>query len=172
MNNNCDNNFYIGEKISILDKSINGIIKNFINNNLVTIINDFGFEEIYPIKKIVKNIDIKNYFKNNYKYKNEYKYKDNDNLKKKSLLIIDLHYKNIPKIYIKIKSNIVEKQIYFAKKIIEKFFFKKNIKLILIHGNGKGILKKKLFNLLNNYKYKYNYNLKYYKYNNASIKIE
>ncbi len=145
-------NFKIGDKISVIDEELKGIIVS-INNRIIQIKDEDGFLRLYQTHEIVKIPDtlLKHVrVKNKDKILKQSK-KPVKKLKKESVLEVDLHIHQITSSN-RFMSNadMLKKQLSTAKTKLD-FAIKNNIqKIIFIHGKGQGVLKAELLLLLKN----------------------
>ncbi|TWP24476.1 hypothetical protein ETU10_04330 [Apibacter muscae] len=146
----------VGNKVSIVDEQEHYTVKK-INSDKVIVVDTYGFEHVYPKHKLLVVENNKNLYyetlindsitcKDSSESKEKYK-----NILKKEVQVreIDLHIghlidniKDIP------PHKILQRQINQAVIEIEKARKDNLNKLILIHGKGKGILKKEIYELL------------------------
>ena len=148
-----NNKFNIGDKVSVIDETITGIITS-VNGKIVQLKDENDFLYFYNINEIVllgdnlyNNIHVSNKDKQKHVVK-----KNNVKNKKESILEVDLHIHQITHSnkYLS-NTDMLLKQISHAKAKLD-FAIKNNIqKIIFIHGKGQGVLKAELINVLKNY---------------------
>ncbi len=162
--------FKVGDKVKVLDDDQSGVVIRT-HKNLITILNDFGFEETYRSTELIadKNLEVGQVLvKKEEITKKEVKSKDNKTVKE-----IDLHIGQLVDSYanmtnfemLQIQLNKVRSEIELAKK-------KKIKKLIFIHGHGKGKLKEELMKVLKKYENINTYDASFQKYNGGATTVE
>lgn len=147
--------FKIGQKVKVLDDNISGVITKT-KGDFVYFDDEFGFEYEYHQSDLIKDIDIdyddykdieikevtKTVFKT-FRKSHRHPYVTRE---------IDLHIENLVDNWKDLNtSEILQIQLDVALNEIERAMLESQIRLILIHGFGKGILKKELTNLLYRY---------------------
>ncbi len=140
----------IGDKILVVDDDLRGVITK-IEGDKVTFMSDEGFEYVYPKNKIVVvNTDIENLFLQGNPRKNIV---SNKVVSKKKMAkkppVFDLHIEKIqPKHQHLSAGQKLQIQLNEANRIVRKMQLQKQKSFILVHGVGKGVLKKELIKLL------------------------
>lgn len=151
----------IGTKIKVVDEDIAGTITKIKGNSVY--FNDVnGFEYIFSIEEVIKDlaIDYDEYKDVERKEYSKPKFKTFRKSHRHPYLIreIDLHIANlVDNAGLLDKAEILRIQIDVARNEIERAMFESQIRLILIHGYGKGVLRNELTELL----YRYS-NLEFY----------
>lgn len=144
----------IGDKVKLLDEEGIFTIKNFIGNKAV-LIDSYGFE----VTHLLINLIAYDKYANMYTEVTDFNAKKEDVTSKKTNnvakeiiqeRIIDLHIGNIVDSFKNMMPHqMLEKQINKAMEEIKSAKKDKVKKLILIHGKGKGVLKKEIYKILN-----------------------
>lgn len=147
--------FKIGQKVKVIDDDISGIVTRT-KGDCVYFNDEFGFEYEYNNSELIKDIDIdydeykdievkeitKAVFKT-FRKSHRHPYVTRE---------IDLHIENLTDDWKSMdNSEILQLQLDVARNEIERAMLENQIRLILIHGYGKGILKKELTELLYRY---------------------
>ena len=158
--------FKIGTKVKVIDDNISGTITK-IKGDCVYFNDEFGFEYEYLQTEIIKDIDIDydEYRDEEKKVFSKPKFKTFRKSHRHPYLTreIDLHIENLADNWRDMdNAEIIITQLDVARNEIERAMFESQVRLILIHGYGKGVLKKELTELL----YRYT-NLEFY---DASLK--
>ena len=158
--------FKIGTKVKVIDDNISGTITK-IKGDCVYFNDEFGFEYEYHQDEIIKDIDIdyNEYRDEEKKVFSKPKFKTFRKSHRHPYLTreIDLHIENLADNWRDMdNAEIIITQLDVARNEIERAMFESQVRLILIHGYGKGVLKKELTELL----YRYT-NLEFY---DASLK--
>ena len=158
--------FKIGTKVKVIDDNISGTITK-IKGDCVYFNDEFGFEYEYHQDEIIKDIDIDydEYRDEEKKVFSKPKFKTFRKSHRHPYLTreIDLHIENLADNWRDMdNAEIIITQLDVARNEIERAMFESQVRLILIHGYGKGVLKKELTELL--YRYM---NLEFY---DASLK--
>ena len=158
--------FKIGTKVKVIDDNISGTITK-IKGDCVYFNDEFGFEYEYHQDEIIKDIDIDydEYRDEEKKVFSKPKFKTFRKSHRHPYLTreIDLHIENLADNWRDMdNAEIIITQLDVARNEIERAMFEIQVRLILIHGYGKGVLKKELTELL----YRYT-NLEFY---DASLK--
>ena len=158
--------FKIGTKVKVVDDNISGTITK-IKGDCVYFNDEFGFEYEYHQDEIIKDIDIDydEYRDEEKKVFSKPKFKTFRKSHRHPYLTreIDLHIENLADNWRDMdNAEIIITQLDVARNEIERAMFESQVRLILIHGYGKGVLKKELTELL----YRYT-NLEFY---DASLK--
>ena len=158
--------FKIGTKVKVIDDNISGTITK-IKGDCVYFNDEFGFEYEYHQDEIIKDIDIDydEYRDEEKKVFSKPKFKTFRKSHRHPYLTreIDVHIENLADNWRDMdNAEIIITQLDVARNEIERAMFESQVRLILIHGYGKGVLKKELTELL----YRYT-NLEFY---DASLK--
>lgn len=147
--------FKIGQKVKVIDDDISGIVTR-IKGDCVYFDDEFGFEYEYNNSELIKDIDIdydeykdievkeitKAIFKT-FRKSHRHPYVTRE---------IDLHIENLTDNWKSMdNAEILQLQLDVARNEIERAMIENQIRLILIHGYGKGVLKKELTELLYRY---------------------
>lgn len=144
----------IGDKVKLLDEEGIFTIKNFIGNKAV-LLDSYGFEVTHSLNKLIAYDKYANMYTEvtDFNAKKEYVTSKNiNNVKKETIQerIVDLHIGNIVDSFKNMMPHqMLEKQINKAMEEIKSAKKDKVKKLILIHGKGKGVLKKEIYKILN-----------------------
>ncbi|MBF0597467.1 Smr/MutS family protein [Faecalibacter rhinopitheci] len=147
--------FKIGQKVKVIDDDISGVVTRT-KADCVYFNDEFGFEYEYNNSELIKDIEIdydefkdievkeitKAVFKT-FRKSHRHPYVTRE---------IDLHIENLTDDWKTMdNSEILQLQIDVARNEIERAMLENQIRLILIHGYGKGILRKELTELLYRY---------------------
>jgi dsDNA-specific endonuclease/ATPase MutS2 len=156
-------NFQIGDKVSVLDEAIDGVV-TAINSNQITIETTDGFPMTYFVKELVKNLisnDLKGFISNaaisqvkveKQQEKKRSFTKEKKNLREIFTLEVDLHIeKLVPNKNGMSNYDILNIQMDTAKRQMDFAIRNRIPKLVLIHGVGQGVLKSELDFLLRKY---------------------
>jgi len=149
--------FKIGEEVSVLNDSIYGKVIS-INNKIITIEDQFGFDRKYKIEQLVLRVNPQNYklHKINIEdsekeelFVKEIKPKSSAKEKTKNVSLndneIDLHIDSLVKDYQSLSAEeIIQKQMIACRNFVEKAISKKLKKIVLIHGKGEGFLRSEI----------------------------
>lgn len=165
--------FQIGNKIKVLDDDQKGVVIR-IQKNMITILNDFGFEETFRSNELIldKALEVgeikleKTPFDSSAK-----KYS-----KRKEVLApkeIDLHFPSLvdypgryePYEILQIQLNKVKEELELAKGM-------KGQRIVFIHGHGSGKLKNEILKLLKNYSKVEAYDASYRKFNGGATEVK
>lgn len=144
----------IGEKVKLLDEEGIFTIKNFIGNKAV-LLDSYGFEVTHSLNNLIAYDKYASMYTEVTDFnakKEDVTFKKTNNLKKETIQerIIDLHIGNIVDSFKNMMPHqMLEKQIKKAMEEIKSAKKDKVKKLILIHGKGKGVLKKEIYKILN-----------------------
>lgn len=146
--------FKPGNRVKVLDDDISGKILKISKNNIVILSDSDGFEYTYHPGQLIpeKGLEIEEEIPVAHENTEEKKPASIKNNTGYILREIDLHIEKLvdfPK-YID-KHKMLQIQLDRARLEIEKARDEQNIKLILIHGHGKGVLREELIKLLNSY---------------------
>ncbi|PQL95642.1 Smr/MutS family protein [Apibacter adventoris] len=140
----------IGDKVNVIDEKGTFIIKE-IKGPQVILLDEYGFENIYLAKSIIPYSSFKELNFDCLEEMKKDEHKDNKSIiiKKETIRIIDLHIGHLVDSLRDIKPHqMLQKQINVAYSEIKKAKKDGIKKLILIHGKGKGVLKKNIYQLL------------------------
>lgn len=141
--------FKIDDKVKVLDDNQKGIIVRM-TNTLITIENEFGFEDTYRHNELILDTSLEiGEVEINKKVIDSVKNTQSRRKKEESVKEIDLHFDSLvdypsrytPYEMLKIQLEKVSYEIDLAKN-------EKRNKIILIHGHGKGKLKQEIIKLL------------------------
>lgn len=144
----------IGDKVKLLDEEGIFTIKNFIGNKAV-LIDSYGFEVTLSLNNLIAYDKYANMYTEVTDFnakKEDVTSKKTNNVAKETIQdrIIDLHIGNIVDSFKNMMPHqMLEKQINKAMEEIKSAKKDKVKKLILIHGKGKGVLKKEIYKILN-----------------------
>ena len=176
-------NFQIGDKVSVLDEAIDGVV-TAINSNQITIETDDGFPMTYFVKELVKNLipnDLKGFISNDAisKVKAEKQQEKKRSFIKESkakkeifTLEVDLHIeKLVPNKNGLSNYDILNIQMDTAKRQMDFAIRNRIPKLVLIHGVGEGVLKSELDFLLRKYENISIQEANYQKYGQGAMEI-
>lgn len=155
--------FNKGDKVSVLDDAINGVVLS-VKNNEVRIETEDGFEMTYFVNELVKNNNTSSLTKEMESF-NSHKIKQEKELPKRRSFVkekrtkgevpppeFDLHIEKLVKNFRGMSNHdILTLQSETAKRHVE-FAIKNRIpKIVFIHGVGEGVLKSELDFLLGRY---------------------
>jgi hypothetical protein len=156
-------NFQIGDKVSVLDEAIDGVVTG-INSDQITIETEDGFPMTYFVNKLVKNNisnDLKGFISNaaisqvkleKQEEKKRSFTKDKKSTREVFALEVDLHIeKLVPNKNGLSNYDILNIQMDTAKRQMDFAIRNRIPKLVLIHGVGEGVLKSELDFLLRKY---------------------
>ena len=150
-----DNKIKVGDIIYFLDAKGEGKVLK-VNETDATILNEYGFEEVYPLNAILKkNNQNNNQLLNAYipkKLENDLKKTPIKSIfKKKTQLVweIDVHIENLLIDYYHLSNyEIISKQLDVCEEMILKAQKMKVRKLVIIHGKGQGVLRNEIHQML------------------------
>jgi dsDNA-specific endonuclease/ATPase MutS2 len=148
--------FEIGEEVSFLYEKGEGKIVKILSKNEVLLVDDFGFEQTYDIKFLVKKIGKSIQEKMNVPLKDEEfkpKHKKHsviqDKTTKKDYWELDLHIEQLTDVYRGLSNfEILSIQLRAFKNFLARAKANNIQKLVIIHGVGEGILKNEIRNHL------------------------
>ena len=171
----------IGDKVSVLDADIRGVITKIKGDKFFVLDADgmeyfFLREELVKIgveqKELSKYSDINNPILKEKQSEQKSKKKTAFVKSKNEVVMeVDLHAEKLVKSTRGMDNyDILSLQIDMAKQKLEYCIAKKISKLVLIHGVGDGVLKTELHYLLNNYPVKY-YDASYQKYGQGATEV-
>lgn len=144
----------IGDKVKLLDEEGIFTIKNFIGNKAV-LLDSYGFEVTHSLNNLIAYDKYASMYTEVTDFnakKEDVTSKKTNNVAKDTIQerIIDLHIGNIVDSFKNMMPHqMLEKQINKAIEEIKSAKKDKVKKLILIHGKGKGVLKKEIYKILN-----------------------
>lgn len=145
----------IGTKIKVIDENITGTITK-LKGEYIYLNDSEGFEYCFHLSEVIKDLSI-DYDEYKDEEPNSFvkpKFKAFRKSHRHPYLIreIDLHIENlVEKANLLDKNEILTIQLDVARNEVERAMFESQIRLILIHGFGKGVLKQELTNLLYRY---------------------
>lgn len=176
-------NFQIGDKVSVLDDAIDGIVIA-VNSNQITIETEDGFPMTYFVNELVKNNisnDLKGFISRDaisqVKAEKQEEKKRSFTKEKKSsrdvfTLEVDLHIeKLVPSKKGLNNYDILTIQLDTAKRQMEFAIRNRIPKLVLIHGVGEGVLKTELEFLLKRYENISTQEANYQKYGQGATEV-
>ena len=153
-------NFKIGDKVRFLNSDGHGIIIKILDSERVELENNFGFQEEYKISDIVPERNQEDYETENLAFDNEVKSKinaektnkKNFDLKRKfrhlekygskERVVLDLHVENLIHSHHGLSNSAILKiQMTNFKDFLKKSIYKKQRKIVVIHGVGEGVLR-------------------------------
>lgn len=155
--------FSKGDKVSVLDDAINGVVIS-VQNNEVTIETEDGFMMTYFVNELIKNLNTSDLDKSTGSY-NLHQAKQEKEIPKPRTFIkekknkgeipppeFDLHIEKLVKNFREMNNHeILTLQSETAKRHIEFAIRNRIPKIVFIHGVGEGILKSELDFLLGRY---------------------
>jgi hypothetical protein len=168
--------FKIGTKVKVIDDQIAGKITK-LKGDFVYFNDDFGFEYEYHIDELIKDIDIDydEYRDEEIKEFSKPKFKTFRKSHRHPYLTreIDLHIENLVDNWRDMdNAEIIQIQLDVARNEIERAMFESQVRLILIHGYGKGVLKKELTELLYRYTNLEFYDASFKEYHGDAIEVK
>jgi len=153
-------NFKIGDKVRFLNSDGHGIIIKILDSQRVELENNFGFQEEYKISEIVPERNQEDYETENLAFDNEVKSKINaEKINKKNFdlktkfrhlekygskerVVLDLHIENLIDSHQGLSNSAILKiQMTNFKDFLKKSIYKKQRKIVVIHGVGEGVLR-------------------------------
>ena len=153
-------NFKIGDKVRFLNSDGHGIIIKILDSERVELENNFGFQEEYKISEIVPERNQEDYETENLAFDNEVKSKINaEKINKKNFdlktkfrhlekygskerVVLDLHIENLIDSHQGLSNSAILKiQMTNFKDFLKKSIYKKQRKIVVIHGVGEGVLR-------------------------------
>ena len=153
-------NFKIGDKVRFLNSDGHGIIIKILDSQRVELENNFGFQEEYKISEIVPERNQEDYETENLAFDNEVKSKINaEKINKKNFdlkrkfrhlekygykerVVLDLHIENLIDSHHGLSNSAILKiQMTNFKDFLNKSIYKKQRKIVVIHGVGEGVLR-------------------------------
>lgn len=168
--------FKIGTRVKVIDDQIAGKITK-LKGDFIYFNDDFGFEYEYHINELIKDIEIDydEYRDEEIKEFSKPKFKTFRKTHRHPFLTreIDLHIENLVDNWRDLdKAEIIQTQLDVARNEIERAMFESQVRLILIHGYGKGILKKELTELLYRYTNLEFYDASFKEYHGDAIEVK
>lgn len=168
--------FKIGTRVKVIDDQIAGKITK-LKGDFIYFNDDFGFEYEYHINELIKDIEIDydEYRDEEIKEFSKPKFKTFRKTHRHPFLTreIDLHIENLVDNWRELdKAEIIQTQLDVARNEIERAMFESQVRLILIHGYGKGILKKELTELLYRYTNLEFYDASFKEYHGDAIEVK
>lgn len=171
--------FKIGEYVSVIDENLTGSVVRTLGSK-VWISTELGFEYCYEAKELIRVYS--NFFKDEsadlpLQAKEREKRKDSiakpvKKLKHKGILEIDLHIEKLLEFPGKYpQREWLSIQLNEARKTLTECIEKNKKQLIFIHGQGEGILKKALYELLDEYPNIEYFDASYKKYGTGATEI-
>ena len=153
-------NFKIGDKVRFLNSDGHGIIIKILDSQRVELENNFGFQEEYKISEIVPERNQEDYETENLAFDDEVKSKINaEKINKKNFdlkrkfrhlekygykerVVLDLHIENLIDSHHGLSNSAILKiQMTNFKDFLKKSIYKKQRKIVVIHGVGEGVLR-------------------------------
>lgn len=168
--------FKIGTRVKVIDDQIAGKITK-LKGDFIYFNDDFGFEYEYHMNELIKDIEIDydEYRDEEIKEFSKPKFKTFRKSHRHPFLTreIDLHIENLVDNWRDLdKTEIIQTQLDVARNEIERAMFESQVRLILIHGYGKGILKKELTELLYRYTNLEFYDASFKEYHGDAIEVK
>ena len=151
--------FRVGDKVSLMDEESRGYILEILpkGNYRVELDDDFSTQMVVSASKLAPYTDISTYKPNKIKKKDTLLYKDNaSNTPKlsqqalsKHVLEVDLHIeKLVGNKNSLMNGEMIEIQLRKVNQVLSENRNKRGLKIVFIHGNGKGVLKNEILKLL------------------------
>ena len=151
--------FRVGDKVSLMDEESRGYILEILpkGNYRVELDDDFSTQMVVSASKLAPYTDISTYKPNKIKKKDTLLHKDNaSNAPKlsqqslsKHVLEVDLHIeKLVGNKNSLINGEMIEIQLRKVNQVLSENRNKRGLKIVFIHGNGKGVLKNEILKLL------------------------
>ena len=151
--------FRVGDKVSLMDEESRGYILEILpkGNYRVELDDDFSTQMVVSASKLAPYSDISTYKTNKIKKKDTLLYKDNaSNAPKlsqqslsKHVLEVDLHIeKLVGNKNSLMNGEMIEIQLRKVNQVLSENRNKRGLKIVFIHGNGKGVLKNEILKLL------------------------
>lgn len=168
-----NNKFNINDHVAVLNDTLTGIVIDF-DNDVYQIEDKDGFLYYYNENELVINDKAFHNYINRVPIKDRLINSPKKNvkkIKKETFIEVDLHIHHLvtSNKYLS-NTEILLKQISFAKSKLN-YAIKNNIqKIIFIHGKGQGVLKNELITLLNKYPVEIN-DASYKKYGNGATEV-
>ena len=147
--------FKIGTKVKVIDDNISGTITK-VKGDCIYFNDEFGFEYEYQQDQIIKDIEIDydEYREEEKKIFSKPKFKTFRKSHRHPYVTreIDLHIENLVDNWRDMdNAEIITTQLDVARNEVERAMFESQIRLVFIHGFGKGVLKRELTELLYRY---------------------
>lgn len=151
--------FRAGDKVSLMDEDSRGYILEILpkGNYRVELDDDFSTQMIVSASKLAPYTDISTYKPNKIKKKDTILYKDNaSNAPKlsqqslsKHVLEVDLHIeKLVGNKNSLMNGEMIEIQLRKVNQVLSENRNKRGLKIVFIHGNGKGVLRNEIIKFL------------------------
>ena len=151
--------FEVGDKVSLMDEESRGYILEILpkGNYRVELDDDFSTQMVVSASKLAPYSDISTYKTNKIKKKDTLLHKDNaSNAPKlsqqslsKHVLEVDLHIeKLVGNKNSLMNGEMIEIQLRKVNQVLSENRNKRGLKIVFIHGNGKGVLKNEILKLL------------------------
>lgn len=168
--------FQKGDCVKAIDENIKGKIKK-VNNREITIVDENGFDYIFDVNELIldEKLTIEKVDHKEAKKFTKPKFKTFRKSHRSPYLTreVDLHIeKLIEKPQLLNQSEKLQTQLKTAIEEIEKAMNEDQIRLILIHGYGKGILKQELTNILYRYSNIEFYDASFKEYHGDAIEVK
>lgn len=168
--------FKIGQKVKVLDDNISGVITK-VKGDYVYFNDQDGFEYEYHQAELIKDIEIDydDYKDIEIKEVTKAKFKTFRKSHRHPYLTreIDLHIENLVDNWKELSTaEILQTQLDVARNEIERAMLESQIRLILIHGYGTGVLKKQLTELLYRYTNIEFYDASFKEYHGDAIEVK
>lgn len=168
--------FKIGQKVKVLDDNISGVITK-VKGDYVYFNDQDGFEYEYHQSELIKDIEIDydDYKDIEVKEVTKTKFKTFRKSHRHPYLTreIDLHIENLVDNWKELSTaEILQTQLDVARNEIERAMLESQIRLILIHGYGTGVLKKQLTELLYRYTNIEFYDASFKEYHGDAIEVK
>ncbi|MBL4663416.1 MAG: Smr/MutS family protein, partial [Flavobacteriaceae bacterium] len=172
----------IGDKVSAIDDSINGVITG-INGNLITMNSDDDFELQYFEKELVVIGDLALENEINFdqitkaiseKHESKPKKRPKIKIKERNLppMEVDLHIHQLTRQYKRMSNyDMLTLQLDAAKRQLDFAINKRFPKIVFIHGVGEGILRTELEFLFNRYDQLKFYDADFQKYGRGAVEV-
>lgn len=151
--------FRVGDKVSLMDEDSRGYILEILpkGNYRVELDDDFSTQMVVSASKLAQYTDISTYKPNKIKKKDTLLYKGNTSnapkLSQQSLskhvLEVDLHIeKLVGNKNSLMNGEMIEIQLRKVNQVLSENKNKRGLKVVFIHGNGKGILRNEIIKFL------------------------
>jgi len=158
----------VGDRVSVIDDNLEGIVEN-VENQTVFFTTDEGFTMQFPVEKVVvigNILDTVNLRKPKEKFVKKTEKQDSKNPP-----VFDLHIEKLQVKHHHLSSaQKLEIQLNEVKRIIHRMKRKHYKEFILIHGEGKGVLRKEIEKILRQNGLKYT-DAAYHEYGNGGILV-
>lgn len=151
--------FRVGDKVSLMDEESRGYILEILpkGNYRVELDDDFSTQMVVSASKLAPYTDISTYKPNKIKKKDTLLHKDNaSNAPKlsqqslsKHVLEVDLHIeKLVGNKNSLMNGEMIEIQLRKVNQVLSENRNKRGLKIVFIHGNGKGVLRNEIIKFL------------------------